>query len=191
MRRISRWSIVSLVVLASVAVLGPVWLFRTRLVDLTYDDRPQSVVIYADRRTYPGAPPPGQECLGKFFPRLRIWGDGFVFLDTSTYGKNPPWRWSGYLTPEQLYSILKSLDEQGFFGGWTPPGPNPAATYLRVGAHLKAQSVEYMSGDMEPNLYTQLTDQVMPSLQPLAQQNAIDARLSNLLAEFKSCGEND
>jgi len=190
MGRISRWLIISLIVLAFVAVLGLVLLFRTRPADLAYDNGPDSVVIYADIRSYPGAPPPGQECLGKFSPQLRIWGDGLVFLDTSAYGKNPPWHWSGYLTPVQMQSVLKSLEGQGFFGDWTPTGPNPAATYLRVGAHLKAQSIEYMTGDLEPRLYTHLTDQIMSGLQPLTQQNANDVRLLGVLAGLKPCGEN-
>ena len=186
MKRISHWSIISLVVFASVAVLGLVLLFRTHLVDLAYDNNPENVVIYADIRSYPGAPPPGQECLGKFFPRLRIWGDGLVFLDISDVGVNPPWQWNGYLTPIQLQSVLKLFEGQGFFGSWTPEVPNPAGTYLRVGVHLKAQSVEYYSGEMELKLSTQLTNQIMPVLQPLAQQNANDARISTVLAE--SCG---
>ncbi len=54
--------------------------------DLAFDPSPDNVVIYADIQPFPGGPPPDQPCLGRYFPRLRIWGDGLVFLDISQAG---------------------------------------------------------------------------------------------------------
>lgn len=181
------WQIISVVVFA-LAVIG-LLLLQVQPVDLAYDNNPESEIIYADLYWLAGSPTPGEECYAKFFPRLRIWGDGLVFLDVSYAGKEQPWYWSGYLTPDQIRYLLKSLQAQDFFGSWTPEGPNPSGTSLRIGAHLKTQSVEYYSGDLGPKLYTQLMDQIMPSLQPLVEQKVNDPRILSVLSEIKSCSQ--
>jgi hypothetical protein len=153
---------------------------------IPYDNNPDNVVVYTDIRTYPGAPPPGQECLGRYFPRLRIWGDGLVFLEISSANVNQPSLWSGHLTPNQMQLILNFLNKQGFFDSWTPQVPNPAGTGLQIGTHLKERSFEY-SLDLETNIYTQLIAQLLPELQPFSQQTLNDARLTQVLAEVNIC----
>jgi len=67
---------------------------------------------------------------------------------------------------------------------------NEAATMCRMGANLKAKSVEYTVGKLEPNLYTQLVRKVMPHLRPLTPQDATDHRIKRTLADSQPCGEN-
>src|SRR5574341_1608386 len=152
-----------------------------------YDNSPYALVIFADIQPYPGAPPPGKECLRRFVPRLRIWGDGLVFIDIAMFGKTPPFQWNGQLDREQLRAILKFLSEQGFFDKWDPGTPNPAGTWFRMGANLKSKNVEYSGGDLEPPLYAGLVRQIMPRLTPLSEASS-DARIKKLLAENKGCG---
>jgi len=155
--------------------------------NLDYDSSPNAIIIYADIQPYPGAPPPGKECLRRFVPRLRIWGDGLVFLDIGMFGRTPPFQWNGQLDCEQLRTILKFLNEQGFFVKWEPGMINPAGTWFRMGANLKSKDVEYSGGDLEPPLYADLVRQIMPHLTPLSEQPS-DARIRILLAENKGCG---
>ena len=60
MKPISPRSIISLLVVASLAVLGLVVLFRPQPVDLAYDNGSESVVIYADIQPIPGGNFSGQ-----------------------------------------------------------------------------------------------------------------------------------
>lgn len=158
--------------------------------NLDYDNSSNAIVIYADIQAYPGAPPPGKECLRRFVPRLRIWGDGLIFLDIGMFGRTPPFQWNGQLDQEQLRSILKFLNDQGFFGKWNPGIPNPAGTWFKMGANLKSKNVEYLGGDLEPQLYADLVRQIMPHLTPLEEQPS-DMRVRTLLSENKGCGNSN
>ncbi len=181
------WIFVSSLVIVSLAVLGLLARLRRQQPDLAYDSHATSVVIYADMRWYPGATPPDQPCLGQFFPRLRVWGDGLVFLDVSQAGLEGPVQWSGNLTSAQLQSALETLNANGFFSGLTPGIPNPAGTWLRIGVHLQTKSFEYQMGDLNPTLYVQLIDQIKPHLKPINQQEEMDSRIKSILAVIQSC----
>lgn len=162
---------------------------RPRSLDLAYDPNPDNAVISADLRSYAGAPPPDQPCLGQYFPRLRIWGDGLVFLDISTASSTASGRSSGRITPSQINSALTLLAENGFFGGFTPAGPNPAGTSLRLAIHVRSQSAVFESGDITLKLYTQLVDQLKPYLQPIPRSESDDSRVQNILDGISLCQE--
>ncbi len=154
---------------------------------LSYDPNPDNTVISADLRRYPGLPPLDQPCLGDYFPTLRVWGDGLVFLDISRADLKGPGQWTGTLTPEQIRSALTLLQSGGFFSGYTPIGPNPAGTSLRLASHLLSQSIVIESGDLQPAIYTQLIDRLKPLLQPISQDQSYDPRIEAILEGISSC----
>jgi hypothetical protein len=188
MRRKSVWIVFSLIVIIILVILGLYAVSRMRQFDYSYNSSAQNVVIYSDLKWYPVVPPPAEPtCLGQFFPSLRVWGDGLVFLDPWTAGQPELRYWTGWITSEKIQALLASLRSYGFFGGWTPVGPNPAATWLRIGVHLNNQSWEYSTGDLSPKLYTQLIDQLMPQLSPVDPRAEIDFRVTGLIDAIQSC----
>jgi hypothetical protein len=193
MRKKSFWIAFSSFLMIVLAVVGIFIDHRSHQFDFSYDISPQNIVIYSDLKWYPIVPPSDKPaCSGQFFPSLRVWGDGLVFMDPWTAGQPEAHYWSGQLTPETIQALLASLRARGFFGGWTPIGPNPAATWLRIGVHLENGSWEYSTGDLSPQIYTQLIDQIMPQLHELYPQAATDFRLTGLITAIQSClsGEN-
>jgi hypothetical protein len=151
----------------------------TQTSDLSYDTQPSTIILYADIHGHGGPPQPGDTCLT--YPRLRIWGDGFVLLSIATYGSTEPPLWSGKLTANQVNDILDSLQQQGFFNQTShSDGPNTACTSLYLWANLKSQSVHYESGNLAPNLYNALLGKIKPSLTPFTLDKIPDARIRTL-----------
>jgi hypothetical protein len=46
---------------------------------------------------------------------------------------------------------------------------------------------EYISGDLDPPVYTQLIDTIRPALKPLAEQSVVDKRVGVILKENENC----
>jgi hypothetical protein len=161
------------------------------VIDLTYDNQPDKIILYADVNPQAGGPRYGMTCRYNTLPRLRIWGDGFIFLDISTYGSTEPALWSGKVSTEQITAVLSYLQQQGFFNKmWKPDGPNPAGTWFYVGADLKSQSVKYESGNLEPDLYKGLISKLKPSLAPFTLDKKPDVRLDQLNIDTLDCMSN-
>jgi hypothetical protein len=160
--------------------------------DLSYESRPDQIILYADIQPIAGAPPPNTTCRYLFVPRLRIWGDGVVFLDISESGLTAPSLWSGTLTSEQIKDVLLSLQRLGFFDkDWQIDtyGPNPAGTWFQMGAHLKTQDVEHSSGVLKPSFYQDFIDTIKPSLTPFSIDNKPDARFDQLNIGTRDCSQ--
>jgi hypothetical protein len=158
--------------------------------DLSYESRPDQVILYADIQPIAGAPPPNTTCRYLFVPRLRIWGDGLVFLDVSESGLTDPPLWSGQLTPEQIKDVLTSLQRLGFFDkDWQIDtyGPNPSGTWFQIGAHLKTQDAEHSSGVLKPSFYQDLIGKIKPSLTPFTIDKRPYARFNQLNIGTREC----
>jgi hypothetical protein len=108
------WILTSSIVFILLAVLALLVRYHMQQPELAYDPRPTNVVIYADLRGYPSAPPPNKACLGQFYPRLPTWGDSLVFLDRSQAKQEEPGQWRGHLTQAQLQSAVETLNTNGF-----------------------------------------------------------------------------
>lgn len=164
----------------------------TSTVDLSYDPAPGIVIIDADFQPGIAGVPyhQGITCRYETIPRLRIWGDGLVFLEVSEYGKSGPPLWTGHLNPPQIQDVLTFLSEQGFLDGWTPSvadGPNPAATWIGLGVHLKNRSILHGSGNLDWALYAVLVARLLPNLTPLLVQPTTDARITGLNIDTLAC----
>ncbi len=153
---------------------------------LRFDTGPDALVIYADIQPH-AVLPKGQECLFSYVPRLRVWGDGLVYLNISRRGIEPPYEWTGRLSQEEIQQALTLLAKAGFFGKWDPGAANPSGTSFRMGAHLKSKSVEYESGDLAPVLYGDIIDKIQPFLLPLEPGDLADSRISTVIKQTKPC----
>lgn len=173
------------------AVLG--WsitgcLLAVRKPDLTYNTSPDHVILYADIQPFPGPLPPGTSCRYDSVPRLRIWGDGLVFLDDSQYASLGTVLWSGKLSVEQVQALLVFLQGQGFFTHrWMTDSANPAGVGLQIGSQLKTGSEEYGSGDLNPPRYRELIGRIKPSLTPFTLDNLPDHRFNALHIGTREC----
>jgi hypothetical protein len=166
-------------------------LLACRAAALAYERKPDEIVIYADIQPYPVAPAPEQECLARFVPRLRVWGNGLVYLDISSARQDPPWQWTGRLDHDQIRDLLSFLDTQGFFNNWEGEPPDETAKACRLGANTLQKSVEYTVGRMEPVLYTQLVERIKPALRPLIPQDTHDPRIDSILSAHDPCGKDE
>jgi hypothetical protein len=174
-------------IIAFLALLALALAACTSATDLTYDNRSDVVVIYADLRAE-GPPRLGVTCRFESIPTLRIWGDGLIFLDASGTRQNDSRFWSGKLTPDQLNDTLAALNQQGFFDNtWKPDGPNPAGDWFYIGGNLKSKTVTYSSGGLNPVLYQDLVTKLKPHLTPFALDNKPDARFDSLNIGTREC----
>jgi hypothetical protein len=161
---------------------------ETDPLSLNYDKSPNNIVIYADVQPYPGAPELGKECLAAYQPRLRIWGDGLVYLNIASDNQSPPFQWEGKFDQNKITELLRFLMVEGFFNSWNPGDLNPSGTSFRMGADLKNTHVNYEGGDFGPPLYQKLiNEKVLPSLTPLSESGKSDARIAAILREFEDC----
>src|SRR5579859_1268686 len=159
----------------------------TATVDTSYDLSPGMVVLYADIQPIAGAPLEGMKCLYETVPRLRIWGDGLVFLDVSQYGSSDPPLWTGHLSPAQIQDVLTLLLDQGFMGEWTPSEVSAAGSGIGLGVHLKSGSKEHGTGYLGWPLYSALVSRLLPKLTPLNLQPDTDTRISSLNIGSREC----
>jgi hypothetical protein len=163
-------------------------LLAVREPDLTYNTSRDHVILYADVQPIPGGLPRGTTCRYDSIPRLRIWGDGLVFLDVSQFGVPGSVLWSGVLPAEQIQALLAFLQGQGFFNHrWTPSGANPAGTWLTIGSQLKSGTEEYSTGDLSPGLYQELISRIQPSLTPFTLNDLPDPRFNALHIGTRDC----
>jgi hypothetical protein len=161
-----------------------------------YDAKPESVVVFARMKIEPGAPRPTVPggCSKPFVPTLRIYGDGYAFVNLRIYGdgyafvNDPPNQSSmanvrsGLLKPNTLPAILAYLRRQGFFGGTYKPAPaNPAGTSIDWGVNAAGSKVDYGEGSFDPPTYVTVVAMVEPELKPLAQQPTLDPRVDGIL----------
>lgn len=159
------------------------------LAPIAFDSDPQTVILYSDIH-YPGIPlatrtPADRYC--ESVPTLRVWGDGYAFLDPHI-GNAPAEMQSGHVSRTMLQNILNDLTTEHFFSAWAAPGPNPAGTWIKIGAKLQGQSpIEYQSGDLEPPLYTQIIATITPALTPIAHQKHIDPRVTTIVHANATC----
>jgi hypothetical protein len=162
----------------------------TPTTEIRYDPQPNALVIYADIQPLPGAPPQGMKCLYETVPRLRVWGDGLVFLDVSEYGKKDPPLWTGQFSQSQMVDTLAFLDMEGFLDSWTPAVsdvPNPAGTSITLGVYLKTRTIIHGSGNMDWPLYTELINKLLSDLTPLIIQPETDSRITKLNIGSRVC----
>jgi hypothetical protein len=146
-----------------------------------YDTDPQTVVIYADLEINNGAPYEGQICRFSSVPVLRIWGDGLAFLRMAYIEPGTSdQRYEGTLTAQEVEELVDHLDDQGFFGDWTPEMASPAVNYLHVGANLATQSKEHLFSSVRPQFYEELIDRLKPGLTPFAQGEKVEPRIDRL-----------
>ncbi len=135
----------------------------------------------------PTKTPNDQYC--PYLPSLRVWGDGFAFLDEHIQNEYNTVL-SGNLDSATLQTLFDILSSDNFFTAWQAPGPNPAGTSLKIGAQLKDKPVtEYTSGDLEPPVYNLLIETIKPALKPLAEQSAVDERVDAILKENENCNK--
>jgi hypothetical protein len=166
----------------------PAWFSANFPLSLDYDNSPDNVVIYADVQPYPGAPEPGKECLAQYQPRLRIWGDGLVYLNIAMADKPPPFYWEGKFDKNRITELLRFLKMGGFFNSWNPGEINPAGTWFRMGVNLMKTHVQYEGGVLDPPLYhTLVHENILPSLTPLPESGNNDERIAAILRESEDC----
>ena len=164
------------------------WYSAIAPLSLTYDPNPDNPVLFADVQAYPGAPEPGKECLRAFRPRLRVWGDGLVYLNIASANQSPPFLYAGHFDPEQISGLLRFLKAGGFFNSWDPGYLNPAGTWFRMGANLKSAQFQYQGGDLDPPLYHELVhENILPFLTPLDESGQQDGRIEAILRESEAC----
>jgi hypothetical protein len=156
-----------------------------------FDNKPEAVVVYTYIH-YPGVPeltktPSDKYC--HYLPSLIVWGDGFAFLDEYILNEYNSVL-SGNLDSATLQILFDILNSDDFFTDWQAPGPNPAGTFLRIGAQLKDKPVtEFISGDLRPPVYTQLIETIKPALKPLTEQSVVDERVDAILKENENCNK--
>lgn len=157
--------------------------------ELTYTLQASARIVFVDIH-YPGIPEPkdiADPCYRPYRAALRIWGDGTVYLNEKLVD-DPSEILSGQISAGELEDILETLNTQGFFTNWGPPGPNPAGTDLRIGATLKNRpAVEYTTGDVGLGLYVDIAKAVKPKLTAIDQQDTVDARVGDTLRESYPC----
>jgi hypothetical protein len=161
---------------------------ETAQLSLDYDHSPDQVVIYADVQPVPGGPELGKECLATYQPRLRIWGDGLVYVNIASVDESPPFQWEGKFDRKKIAELLEFLEAGGFFNSWNPGAINEAGTMFRMGANLKKTQVSYEGGVLDPPLYHRLIhEHILPYLRPLAGPGKRDERVSAILKESEDC----
>ncbi len=158
---------------------------------LDYDHQPGAVVVAVDIH-YPGVPLPTRapsSCYRPYLPSLRIWGDGFVYLDERIQNSRSAVL-VGTLRPDTLREVFLYLNSQAFFTNWTHPGANPAGTWFKIGATLKNRpTVEYSSGDLTPALYRAVIAIITPELVHLNELAKSDPRAEAILTENEGCNK--
>ena len=164
------------------------WIDASTPLSLKYDHSLDNIVIYADVQPYPGAPEPGKECLATYQPRLRIWGDGLVYLNIASADQSPPFQFEGIFDQNKITELLRFLKIGGFFNHWNPGEINPAGTWFKMGVNLKRTQLQYEGGDLDPPLYHELIrENILPSLTPLDESNQHDERIEAILRESENC----
>jgi hypothetical protein len=160
--------------------------------EIDYDTQPTSVIVYSDIH-YPGIPMPTKlpfSCYRTFLPALRIWGDGFVYLDQNIMNQRSAVL-VGQISHEKILEVLLLMNSQGFFSGKKDLVPvNPSGTMFRIGATLKNRpAVEYSDGESIPVDYPALLNVIKPELTSLVQQRKPDPRADAILEENTGCNK--
>ena len=128
------WQWVGLIVLALALGAVTLLLIRDRL---AYRQDPDTLVIYADIRSWPGGGMPGQAC--NQIPALRIWGDGHIVSSQIVGGVRQVF--VGTLTAEQLAGLLDLLEGMDYFDDPPPDSLNEAGTGYSLQVNLKWRQV--------------------------------------------------
>jgi hypothetical protein len=116
---------------------------------------------------------------------LRVWGDGLAYLDAWLPASSNDANWSGRLSASQVRDMLGYLANQGYLNNWTPaPGdiPNAVGTYLSLGVHLNAGSIEHGSADGSWPVYADFAARLKAELSPLTVGPDTDPRIAGLFA---------
>jgi hypothetical protein len=149
------------------------------------DRRPEVIILYVDARYRGGAPEPTVEgvCHKEFVPLLRLYGDGYAFLNRPANEKLSN-MFVGILSEEEVNEVIIYLWDKGFFDNSIDLSPvNPAGTGLIMRATLANVVAEYWIGDVESQLFIDIADKIRPHLQSLSQQAILDPRVESLLEE--------
>ena len=190
-RQHHNWLAFSILVILMASACSFLNMGKTPSKNAQFDSQPKAVVLYAYIH-YPGIPlptntPNDRYC--EYLPSLIVWGDGFTFLDENIQNQYNSVL-SGNLDSVAIQTLLDILNSNNFFSDWQAAGPNPAGTYLKIGAQLKDNPVtEYTSGILEPPVYLQLIETIKPALKPLAEQNLVDKRVDAIMKENENCNE--
>ncbi len=155
----------------------------------SFDTDPGTVILYLDIR-YPGIPMPTnvngvQRCIP--YPVFRVWGDNFALLNTDDSRIQRDQIDTGFLsltTRTALYNLL--LDDRFFSINPEASPPNPAGTYMSMGAKLKNHPVVGHSGDIGFLHYSAYVDLIKPDVTPVAEQTTLDARVDAFI-QYSNC----
>ena len=146
--------------------------------DLTnYDPSPTAVLLEAD--DYYMITDPDLIC--NRFADVRIWGDGRVIIPR--FIGNEWVKLEGHLSPQQIEAALKSLQDLGFTGAYTPEEIVPAPVSYDMEVNLKSGTVS-RSWNYRPPLVDQFLRQL-----PLAEFSAYVPKKALFLV--KTAGEID
>ena len=151
-----------------------------------YDTSPESVVVSVLARIEPGALPPtvpGQ-CTKPTVPILRIYGDGYAFVNDPPNQASTANMRSGLLKPNTVRVVLAYLNQQGFFDGRYEAAPvNPAGTGIDWRVNVAGNQYTYGEGAFNPTAYTTVVSMVKSELKPLAQQSTLDRRIDAIIRD--------
>jgi hypothetical protein len=104
---------------------------------LAYRQEPDTLVIHAAIRSWPGGGMPGQAC--NQIPALRIWGDRRIVFSQIESGVRQVF--VGTLTAKQLSGLLDMLEGMDYFDDPPPDSLNEAGTGYSLQVNLKWQQV--------------------------------------------------
>ena len=162
---------------------------QSPLVNFVFSDSPKTIILSADIH-YPGLPEPtrtSEDRYCDYLPALRIWGDGFVFLDEKILNQRDAVL-SGQLAQEALQSVAETLVEADFLANVTPE-VSPSGISCRLGLQLPGGQIRERETGTCPPVYQQVVEQIKPALTPLADQAQVDARVEALLKDNQGCNE--